>query len=57
METHCNNCNAPMTCNPDGHCWCAELPHIEMHSDATACLCRKCLMQVLASQGGEESPT
>jgi len=57
METHCNNCNAPMTCNPDGHCWCAELPHIEMHSDATACLCRECLMQVLASQGGEESPT
>ena len=32
-----------MTCQPEGGCWCAELPHVPMPTDAQGCLCRNCL--------------
>jgi hypothetical protein len=33
-----------MTCQPEGGCWCAELPKIPMPADAKGCLCRTCLL-------------
>jgi len=32
-----------MTCQPEGGCWCAELPHVPMPPEAEGCLCRNCL--------------
>ncbi len=32
-----------MTCQPEGGCWCAELPKVPMPTDAEGCLCRCCL--------------
>jgi hypothetical protein len=43
METRCAQCGAVMTCQPEGGCWCAELPHLPMPADAEGCLCRSCL--------------
>jgi hypothetical protein len=33
-----------MTCQPEGGCWCSELPKIPMPADAEGCLCRNCLL-------------
>jgi hypothetical protein len=34
-----------MTCQPEGGCWCAELPRVvPMSADAKGCLCRNCLL-------------
>jgi hypothetical protein len=34
-----------MTCQPEGDCWCAELPPVApMPADSKGCLCRKCLL-------------
>jgi len=34
-----------MTCQPEGGCWCAELPHVApMPTDTKGCLCRNCLL-------------
>jgi hypothetical protein len=33
-----------MTCQLEGGCWCAELPHVPMPADAKGCLCRNCLL-------------
>jgi hypothetical protein len=43
VETRCAQCGAAMTCQPEGGCWCAELPPIPIPSDAKGCLCEKCL--------------
>jgi len=43
VETRCAQCGAAMTCQPEGGCWCAELPHVPMPADAEGCLCRNCL--------------
>ncbi len=32
-----------MTCQPEGGCWCAELPHVPMTAGVEGCLCRNCL--------------
>ena len=44
METRCAQCGAAMTCQPEGGCWCAELPLVPMPADAQGCLCRNCLL-------------
>jgi len=44
METRCAQCGVAMTCQPEGGCWCAELPHVPMPTDAEGCLCRNCLL-------------
>jgi hypothetical protein len=44
MEKRCAQCGAAMTCQPEGGCWCAELPHVPMPADAEGCLCRNCLL-------------
>jgi hypothetical protein len=44
VETRCAQCGAAMTCQPEGGCWCAELPKIPMPADATGCLCGNCLL-------------
>jgi hypothetical protein len=36
-----------MTCNPEGHCWCAELPHGPLPPDPKGCLCPECLRKEL----------
>jgi len=43
VETRCAQCGAAMTCQPEGGCWCAELPHVPMPADSEACLCQNCL--------------
>jgi hypothetical protein len=48
METRCSLCKAPMTCNPEGNCWCGELPHGPMPVDSKeGCLCPECLKKAL----------
>jgi hypothetical protein len=44
VETRCAQCGAAMTCQPEGGCWCSELPKIPMPADAEGCLCRNCLL-------------
>ncbi len=46
-----------MTCQPEGGCWCAELPHIPMPPDwqSTGCLCRACLMEKIKAAEAERS--
>jgi hypothetical protein len=37
-----------MTCNPEGNCWCGELPHGPMPVDSKeGCLCPECLKKAL----------
>ena len=43
VETRCAQCRAAMTCQPEGRCWCAKLPHVPMPAGAEGCLCRNCL--------------
>ncbi len=38
-----------MTCQPEGGCWCAELPRVPMPADAMGCLCRDCLLAKIAA--------
>jgi len=47
MQKQCPQCGASFTCDPQGHCWCAELPHLPLPPDwqATSCLCRACLLE------------
>jgi hypothetical protein len=33
-----------MTCQPEGACWCAELPKFPMPANDEGCLCRSCLL-------------
>jgi hypothetical protein len=51
METRCSKCGALMSCNPEGDCWCMELPHgpmpVASAGEAEGCLCRACLEQKL----------
>jgi hypothetical protein len=51
METRCARCDAPMSCKPEGGCWCAELPHGPMPvvaaGEVEGCLCRSCLEKQL----------
>src|SRR5438128_42098 len=49
METFCSQCNTPITCMPEGGCWCAELPNsLPVPEDKTeGCLCRECLTKKL----------
>jgi len=49
METHCAQCGAAMTCQPEGGCWCAELPRVPMPANAEGCLCRTCLSAKIES--------
>jgi hypothetical protein len=43
-----------MTCQPEGGCWCAELPHVPMPADAKGCLCPTCLRAKIESQQNSE---
>jgi hypothetical protein len=45
VEKLCAQCGAAMTCQPEGACWCAELPQVvSMPAKAEGCLCRNCLL-------------
>jgi hypothetical protein len=37
-----------MSCQPEGGCWCMELPKIPMPADAKGCLCPNCLRAKIA---------
>jgi hypothetical protein len=43
MQTKCARCGAVIDCQPEGNCWCAELPRIPMPVETKGCLCRTCL--------------
>jgi hypothetical protein len=48
-----------MTCQPEGGCWCAELPPIPMPTNAKKCLCEKCLrarIEALRESGKSKQP-
>lgn len=53
MQTHCARCRAPMTCQPEGGCWCGELPHLPMPAEGESkdCLCRACLLEKIKTAG------
>jgi hypothetical protein len=50
MQTKCAKCSAAMKCQPEGGCWCAELPKVPMPTDAEGCLCPDCLRAKIAAQ-------
>jgi hypothetical protein len=52
MEKVCSQCGAKMVCEPEGGCWCAELPHVVAvpGEGGKGCLCRDCLMEKIARQ-------
>jgi hypothetical protein len=52
MQTLCSQCQTPMTCNPEGGGWCADLPHlIPVPEPRTkTCLCRACLIKKLSQK-------
>jgi hypothetical protein len=43
MNTNCSRCNAPMICDPQGDCWCKELPPLPAPDDSKGCYCASCL--------------
>jgi len=47
MQKQCPQCGVSFICEPEGHCWCGELPHLPLPADlqATSCLCRACLLE------------
>jgi Leucine-rich repeat (LRR) protein len=49
METFCSRCRAPLPCEPEKGCWCADFPNILPLPDDTdkSCLCRECLTAAL----------
>jgi hypothetical protein len=49
MQTKCTQCGAAMTCQPEGGCWCAELPRVPMPAGAKGCLCPDCLRAKIAA--------
>ena len=53
VETRCARCNSPMTCNPDGKCWCAELPPRKTLATEGGCLCPSCLEHDLKAEREE----
>jgi hypothetical protein len=57
MQKLCAKCNAPMTCQPEGGCWCAELPPIPLPANfpSTGCLCRACLLEKIKAAGASSS--
>jgi hypothetical protein len=47
-----------MSCQPEGGCWCANLPHvIPMPTDAqtTGCVCRACLLEKINAAGASSA--
>jgi hypothetical protein len=54
VETRCAQCGTAMTCQPEGGCWCAELPRVPMPTDAERCLCRNCLRAKIESLQNSE---
>jgi hypothetical protein len=50
VETRCARCNSPMICQPEGECWCAELPPRLALPQSGRCLCRHCLEHDLKSE-------
>jgi hypothetical protein len=43
-----------MICQPEGGCWCAELPRAPMPADAKGCLCSNCLRAKIESLQNSE---
>jgi len=59
VETRCSQCNAPMTCQKEAGCWCADLPHVIPMPGADAqdagCLCRACLLEKIKAAGASSA--
>jgi len=40
----CARCGRPMSCMPEGECWCMELPpRLPVPDGAAGCFCPECL--------------
>jgi hypothetical protein len=50
VQTKCAQCGAAMNCQPEGGCWCAELPKVPMPAETEGCLCRNCLLAKIEAQ-------
>jgi hypothetical protein len=44
----CSRCGSPIACNPQGDCWCKELPPLAPADPAANCLCARCLWSAAA---------
>ena len=44
----CSRCGSPIECNPQGDCWCKELPPLASADPGTRCLCARCLWSAAA---------
>ncbi len=55
MDIQCARCAEPLTCQPEGECWCMALPFAPIPEGAAAegCLCPDCLKQDLARRALE----
>jgi len=53
METRCARCNALMSCEPEGKCWCGDLPPRAAAPQGECCLCRGCLEHDLKAEREE----
>jgi hypothetical protein len=49
VQTKCPQCGAAMICQPEGGCWCSELPRVPIPAGAKACLCSNCLRARIAA--------
>jgi hypothetical protein len=43
VPTECPICHVSFDCNPQGRCWCLDLPHGPMPATEKGCLCPDCL--------------
>ena len=43
MTIRCASCGDEVACEPDGDCWCKELPPVRTLQKTATCLCKKCL--------------
>jgi len=48
FETTCARCGTPMTCTPEGDCWCKDLPpRLPVPKGPAACFCPRCLEEAV----------
>jgi hypothetical protein len=55
MTTRCSRCDAPMPCEPQGDCWCRQLPPLPAPDYSQGCYCESCLRSSLEESGRAHS--
>jgi hypothetical protein len=54
MSARCSRCQAPMVCEPQGDCWCKQLPPLPTPDYAQGCYCESCLKSALEASGRDQ---